>query len=80
LTHQVEHIVAKQHGGSGDPNNLALVSALCGKVAPPDPVKFPISLLFWKLSPSRRQYKSCISQKKLAGDTLLDAEVAICAS
>src|SRR5579862_4883345 len=29
LTHHVEHIVAKQHGGSDDPNNLALACHRC---------------------------------------------------
>ena len=29
LAHHVEHIVAKQHGGSDDPNNLALACHRC---------------------------------------------------
>ena len=29
LTHHVEHIVAKQHGGSDDPKNLALACHRC---------------------------------------------------
>jgi hypothetical protein len=29
LVHHVEHIVAKQHGGSDDPNNLALACHRC---------------------------------------------------
>lgn len=29
LTHHVEHIVAKQHGGSDDPENLALACQRC---------------------------------------------------
>jgi hypothetical protein len=29
LTHHVEHIVAKQHGGSGDADNLALACHRC---------------------------------------------------
>jgi len=29
LTHHVEHIVAKQHGGSDDPDNLALACHRC---------------------------------------------------
>jgi 5-methylcytosine-specific restriction endonuclease McrA len=29
LTHHIEHIIAKQHGGSGEPSNLALACHRC---------------------------------------------------
>jgi 5-methylcytosine-specific restriction endonuclease McrA len=29
LTHHVEHVVAKQHGGSDEPDNLALACKRC---------------------------------------------------
>jgi len=51
LTHHVEHIVAKQHGGSDDPGNLALACHRCNLHKGPnltgiDPLKGDVAALF----------------------------------
>jgi hypothetical protein len=51
FTHHVEHIVPRQHGGSGDPGNLALACHRCNLSKGPnltgiDPMTGQISTLF----------------------------------
>jgi len=36
FTHHVEHIIARQHGGSDDPENLALACHLCNRCKGPN--------------------------------------------
>ena len=51
VSHHVEHIVAKQHGGSDDTSNLALACHFCNlhkgpNLAGIDPVSGEVALLF----------------------------------
>ena len=51
FTHHVEHVVAKQHGGSNDPSNLALACHRCNLRKGPnltgiDPISDEVVVLF----------------------------------